>query len=221
MEKRINSKKALWHTNAYVLTLGAGNFETLDDGIKISENMIRNIRHWIEKNEYSVELASLICKDKAEFKGNEEYDVEYYDYESHDLLEVDPHLHIVVMAYPGETVAYKIKKYLEKVLKKKNCVNIQKIYDPERLILYLGHFAYIRTVTIDPNKRDEFKASRIKKKGNKYYDIVNDIKDLFYDAPIEADEINKSEIFADFWNYFSTNKLSTPDNIDISWYDNC
>lgn len=208
--KKKTTKKALWRTNAYFITLGAGNFETMKDGCRIADNMIRAIRGWVDRYEYSVEIAAFISEDKAEYKKDELPD-------DTGITLVDPHLHIIVMAHPGETIAQKIKHYLETAVGRPNCVNVQKIYYPELLVRYI-RFEYYRSFARDNNGLKVFEACNKSKEKWRYLDIVDDIMNLVYGFPIEEKSMNKDKFFDDFWGCFSSGKRSNSDIIDLSWF---
>lgn len=195
----------LRRTNAYFITLGAGNFSTTKDGVRISENLIRSCRKWIDNWKYSIELISYICDKKADLKGPEG-------------ASVDPHLHIILLANPGSTIAKSIVKYLEKKVNRPGAVYCRQIYDAENLMYYLHSYEYLRTIAIDPSGLVEFKASANKSKKSKQFEIIDDIKDLIYGKLIETDEKNKEETHSDFWTFINENELTNGDGIDVSWF---
>lgn len=197
---------SLRRTNAFFITLGAGNFSTTKDGVRISENLIRSCRKWISKWNYSIEMISYICDKKADLKKSE-------------CAFVDPHLHIILLANPGSTIAQKVVKYLEKKVNKLGAVYCRQIYDPENLVYYLFSFEYLRTIAIDPIGLLEFKASANKSKKSKQFEIIDDIKDLIYGKPIETDEKNKEETYSNFWTFISENDLKNPNIINLTWFD--
>lgn len=197
---------SLRRTNAFFITLAAGSFDTTRDGIRISENLIRSCRKWIDKWNYSIEMISYICDKKADLKKSE-------------CAFVDPHLHIILLANPGSTIAQKVVKYLEKKVNKLGAVYCRQIYDAENLMYYLHSYEYLRTIAIDPSGLVEFKACRTESRKGKCHLIIDDIKGLIYGYLIETTEVNKDKIFCDFWTFISANDLENADGIDLSWFD--
>jgi len=196
----------LRRTSAFFITLGAGNFATTEDGVRISDNLIRVCRKWIAQWRYSVEMICYICDKKADLKKSER-------------VFVDPHLHIILFANPGSTAAQKVVKYLEKKVKKPGAVYCRQIYDPENLMYYLFSFEYIRTIAEDPTGLIEFKACVTESRKCKYLLIIEDIKDFIYGGLKETDELNKEEIYTTFWTFISENDLKNSDIINLTWFD--
>lgn len=89
----------LRRTNSYFITLAAGAFKTTAEAIHIANNLIRSMRKWSECKKYAIEVVVYICDEKPVEKCS-------------DDSGVDPHIHIILLANPGNTVSKEIVRYL-------------------------------------------------------------------------------------------------------------
>ena len=200
--KKVSSERKI---GAYFLTLAAGFFKTSNEAVHLADNLKDMLEYWCKNESWSIEMISYICDEKPEGKQNKKPDEK-----------IDPHLHFVLLAYPGATICARIKEYLTKKVGKQSCVNVQRINDLSKLRYYLSQLVYFRTLLMDSNELPEFKAV------SKYSDrlgIIEDIEDFLYSPKYQIIEKNKEVKTTNFWDYLIKKDALSADTISMSWFD--
>ena len=130
-------------------------------------------------------MISYICDDKPSGKVTEKID-----------KKVDPHLHIVLLAYPGSMICKKIKAYLEHKVGKPDCINMQRIYDISKLRDYIDQFRCFRTLLYDQNKLSEFHAAAY---SPDRFSILDDIENYLFKNMFSSLSYHKEVKTLNFW----------------------
>ena len=146
-------------TKCFFITTEAGKTGSFEQTQQLAKLVAQYLSRYIKKcKDYSV--IAIICTSKNDIrrgvvitenngcKGGQR--IVFRPIDANDNTEVGPHMHITVLANPGETIANGVFDYLEehqagKVFKRR-CIN------PEGALVYsLGQSLCVRTVSIDPN----------------------------------------------------------------------